>query len=230
MNATRMEAMTSGVIVFWDAKPTAHRRLLSALEKVSLESLCPPPYSIGESLKRALADYATAHRKELVKDLANKSRISLKVIRHESANEDGYEIVAVEHGKEANTYVRLVAAKVEVSGTDESVTITDGWRMIDIPTDIHQSYATNRLTVSASSVGQMLVKTVQLLNGTCVREIGGLYYAPEGCQDDWKLLCGAVEEPNGTQITWHEIVMNESSARAIQGAIQREITGVVASI
>jgi hypothetical protein len=226
----QMDAITSGVIVFFDTHPTAHRRLHNALDRIQLAELCPPPYSVGESLKRAMADYAAQHRKKLIEDLENKSKVSLKVIRHESANDDGYEIVAVEHGKEKNHYHRLVSAKVEVSGSFENVVITDGWRYVESTSVIQQCFETNRLTVSASAVGQMLVKAVKLLNGTCVREIGGTYYCPDGCQDDWKMLCEAVEEENGTQITWHEIVMNQSSSRAIQRAIHKEITGEVNSI
>jgi hypothetical protein len=230
MTPTKMDAMTSGVFVSWDTKPTSHRRLHGALERLKLESMCPPPYSVGEALKRALVDYSQAHRKELVKDLDNKSNITIEVKRLENATEDGYEVVAVEHGKSRNSYPRLFSARVDTSNGSESVEVTDGWRYDVSLTEISSSYQANRVTVSASGVTKLLVTAVKLLNGTCVREVGGHYYCPDGCQDDWTMLCRAVEEENGTAITWHEIVMNESTARAIRKAVRKEVTTEVDSI
>jgi len=233
MIATRIDAMTQGVQVYWDAKPTSHARLLAALERQSLGELCPPPYSVGESLKRAMADYCRRNRKSLLKDFDGKSKISIEIKRHESANEDGYEAVAVFHGKDRNTYTRLFACKVDVngaSGPSEICVLTDGWGCVDSMIEIGDAYTANRHTVSASAVGQMLVKAVKLLNGTCVREMGGLYYCPEGCADDWKMLCEAVEEKGGTQITWYHIELNLSASRSITAGINKEITSEVAAI
>jgi hypothetical protein len=182
---------------------------------------CPPPYSVGESLKRAMADYGRAHRKKLLDGFENRTNTTLEVKRHEKAEEDGYEVVAVEHGKDRNDYSRLFGMRV--NGTERPETVF-GWGVLEYEYEIADSYRQNRVTVSASAVGQMLVKAVQQLHGTCVRSVGGVYYLPDGAVDDWRKLCEAVEEPDGTQITWYEIRLNSSSMRAIGEAITNELT------
>lgn len=229
MNASVMEAWADGIVCFWDAKPTNHAFLKGAMDAVGVGDYCPPPYSVGESLKRAMADYGRSHRKSLLDGFENRTNTTLEVKRHENANEDGYEMVAVEHGKDRNIYSPVFAAKVEINGT-ETVDITSGWSTVTDRYEMQASYEANRRTCSASSVGQMLVKMVSLLNGTCVREIGGVYYLPNGAAEAWQELCNAVESPNGTQITWHEIRLNESSMRSIASAITKEIMADAAKL
>ena len=215
-----MDAWSQGTIVTWDTKPTKHERLKAAMDAIGVGDLCPPPYSVGESLKRALQVYARGHRSELLRYMDRKTKIDLVVQRHEKADDDGYEIVAIERGKSRNSYTPICGARV-VEG--EAIEITEGY--LDRG-ELVYDYRTNRATVAASAIGQMLVKVVQLLHGTCVRSMGGLYYLPEGTVKEWEELCNAVEEPDGTQITYYEIRLNASNMRAIGDAITKELMEV----
>jgi hypothetical protein len=221
MNRVQEDAWAGGLICFWNTKPTGFARLKAAMDAVGMGEHCPPPYSVGESLKRAMADYGRLHKKELLDGFERKSKISLEVKRHEKAEEDGYELIAVEHGKERNDYTRIFAC--QVNGT-ERPELTMGWSVVSNSHEIDDAYAQNRKTVSASAVGQMLVKMIKHFNGTCVREVGGVYYLPDGATEQWEKLASAVEEKDGTEITYHEIRMNQSTMRSIAGAITKELT------
>jgi len=223
MNTTTIDGWNQGIVCFWDAKTANHGFLKGAMGAVGLGKYCPPPYSVGASLKLAMAEYGRAHRKELLEGFENRTNTTIEVKRHENANNDGYEMIAVEHGKERNEYPRIFSAKVEMNGS-ECTTLTSGWSVVSDTYQIQAAYERNRQTCSASSVGQMLVKMVGLANGTCVREIGGVYYLPDGAANTWRKLCQAIDSPNGTQITWHEIRLNESSMRSIAASITKEIT------
>jgi hypothetical protein len=174
---------------------------------------------VGESLKRALQDCARNNRTTLLGGLDHKTKIDLVVQRHEKADDDGYEIVAIERGKDKNSYTVICGARV----VGETVDVTSGYGKLNRYA-VQPAYNDNRKTVSASAVGQMLVKVVQLLHGTCVRSVGGVYYLPDGGAADWQELCTAVEEPDGTQITWYNIQLNPSNMRAIATAITAELT------
>lgn len=215
-----------GLFCFWNPKPTAHSRLKGALESLGIGDVCPPPYSVGESLKRAMTDYGRSHRKELLDGFENKTNTALEVKRHEKAEEDGYEVVAVERGKERNEYTRLFGMKVNGSERPEA---TFGWSSVS-ESEVTNSYHANRLTVSASAVGQLLVKMVKLLNGTTVREAGSCYFVPGEASADWVALCNAVEEENGTRIDFAEVKAGPGSMRMIASAITEELAKCAAGL
>ena len=236
MNTKQWE-VDIGVFCTWTPKPTPHAKLKAALDSVGVGEHTPPPYSVGESLKRSMTDYGKNHRGELITNLESKSTITLKVERHESANEDGYEMIAVQHGKSRNEYPHLFAARVDCNGS-EHIELTDGGWLISNRYQLQEAYEHNRQTVSASAVGQLLVKMVSLLNGTTIREYGGLYFVSKQCSEAWVELCDAIEErdssgnplPHSTIIDFAEVRAGRGSMRMIATSITKEIMADAAKL
>ena len=223
MTHNTMTAHLFGLYVNWDPKPCPHAIMLAALESIGVGDLCKPPYSVGESLNRAMQSYARRHRKTLLADFENKSKTSLKTIRLQNANIDGYELVAIQHGKSENDYPNVLAAKVDINGT-ELVDITRGRWRVDCLHELQQEYNTNRATISGSAMSQMLVETVQLLNGTCTRSVGGNYYLPSGSSNDWEELVQAIDSTGTTAIEVTRITEpTPSNLRAIFAGITHEM-------
>jgi hypothetical protein len=214
----RMKAITQGAFVFWDPQATDYVRLRTALEAQGLEAHCPPPHSVGLSLKKALADYCRANGKAL-KEWHDLKGCDPTVQRHESADRDGYEVVFVRRDKDRNTYSFLFAAKAD----GETVTL-DGRTSGVNRAEIQRFYEHYRATVSGAGVGKMLVNLVTDLHGTCVRAIGGIYYLPEDTVSTWDRAVEAVESAGKTVVTRARIVLDDSSIRTVASAITAELS------
>lgn len=225
--------LTSGAFVFWDVKPASHQRLRAELEAIGIGDYTPCPLSVTVALKRAMAEYARATKKQTA---ANQSRHTTKgqkmrrdkmVQRHASADKYGFEVVDVERGETSNVYVHDFSAKIVFDKspdgetvTGERVSVTGGYANESF---IQSQYNANRKIVSASAVGKMLVRCISELHGTCVRTMGGTYYVPEDTCPTWKAIVAAVERASETVVTTAKIVMDRSAVRTVKAAIQKEI-------
>jgi hypothetical protein len=221
MQTSQTNALVSGAIVMWDCGATEHETLMAKLTYIGLEDFCPPPRSKNEALRCAMGDYAGQQKKLLVHNGRKKDLI----IQPLKGRDDGLEMVEVARGQTDNDYTSRFSAKIE--GENEQVTVTSGSAPSWL---IQESYAKYRAEVTGGAVGSSLVNILQHLHGTCVRQIGGVYYLPEDAVAKWDEVVTAYESAGPNRVNRTRIVLDDQAIRMVKQAITRELTTAAGQI
>lgn len=223
MPVTRRQVIVSGAMTSWKGKPTPHTQLKRALERVNLGDRCPPPISIGDACKGALASWKAFDRDAK----GRKGRIGDKIIqRHASAIKHGYELVDVirsDDAASANEYNTKVCCSVVVhSNGYEEITVTRG--NAD-QTFLQNEYMAARRMVSASGMSRFLLTILKELNGTDMEEWqDGVFYLPEGNHALWTdKLIPAIESVGTMHIGYCSFEITDNTVRALKAGIEKEI-------
>lgn len=223
MPVTKRQVIVSGAMTSWKGKPTPHAQLKRALERVNLADRCPPPISIGDACKGALASWKAFDRDAK----GRKGRIGDKIIqRHASALKHGYELVDVDRADDAasaNSYTTKVCCSVVTNGSGyEEIVVTRG----DADqTFLQNEYMAARRMVSASGMSRFLLTVLKELNGTDMEEWqDGVYYLPEGNHALWtEKLIPAIESIGTMHIGYCGFEITDNTVRALKAGIEKEI-------
>jgi hypothetical protein len=192
-----------GLVTFWQiAEWTEHALLQAGLTDAGFGDFVPPTRAPVTALKDALTDVLGGPR-VLVRPLSK----------------DGFVVVREDRGEEDNQYTTLMQAKVGDNVilykplNDKALAVTESYNR-------HIGY------VSAGSVAGCLVKIMDSLGKTTLRESGGLYWLPDSQLSKWEAVAKATEAAvakGNTRIYFLRHLMDADACRAIRDAVQTEI-------
>ncbi len=229
---------TKGFCAWWDAGPSDRATLEHNLKNCGLEKYTPSIRTNEAALRLACSEYVAEQRSNLRKASRERSKNGDKVkldklVRpHLDPKADGYQVVDEERrsGGDNNDYSADFSAKVEEAPgyANGRVTVTKGiaqqWKLQEL-------YDQAKATVGGNAVGKALVDIVQYLEGTTLREIGGVYWMPSSAKDKWFEVINAFQSAGEkNKVYMMQTVMDEQSCRAVTDAIVSEISSDVSKI
>jgi hypothetical protein len=199
MNTSQVQI--GGAVVFFSTKDGTDRpKLKQSLATMGLEKFCPEERTTLSALKVALQELYGSP-KTLIRPLDTNER-------------EGFCVIEEERGAEGNSYSTTMCAYLENDqvlyiGLDHGVTVSE-------------RTALAKQNLPAISVSNMLVKLIEDLGGTALREAGGIYWLPENKLTSWGQISRIVEKcgPNTVYVLQH--LKDENAIRAVRDAIVRE--------
>ena len=219
MNTREIEI--DGAVVYWSAGPTQRELLAHRLAVLGMADLAPDVRTDAACLKSALMDYCD--------EKSNRRRGKDKLLQaRKRQSQNGFEVLDVQRGTDANDYRMDFAAKVMDGGY---VTITSGTADVD---RIRELFREHKATLTGASIGQLLVAVLERLGGTALRPSGGVYWIPGHTVPSWEAIatvveeCSVVKEANAVYCITHSF--NERSVRAVKDAITAEVKAASAAV
>lgn len=198
-----------GGFSYWNlGRETDPDILLPRLEALGLPAFAPEHRSWLMSLKAALSE-TFSQSEDMVRPLKSRSN-------------DGYLVVTEERGRDNNTYVKKVHAKVDEAG---SVVVVSGECNVF---DLQRKTNHFRHVLASEAVSKTLVA---IATGHCkgigLREAGGLYFIPDEHVGLWMRVLRAVEDSavgnSKNRCSLIPLEINEMTMRDIREAIVKEI-------
>lgn len=203
MQDTRFDL--AGSVVYWAlGDGTNYETLSTFLSGLGFGQYTPEKMTEYASLRQALEEEFPKDTVFPVKDAKN----TFEVVR---IKKDSYD--------KRNDYEHVATAWVNEDGTLDA----DRTYNMDMYA-VRDKFAQLRNTVPFSNVSRALVKIVQHLGGTTLRENGGVYWVPTAMWDRWSDVVKAVEVCGSRNRIFNlRAVYDEYSLTAIREALTNEI-------
>ena len=216
------QAVTTGHIAHWDVSTCLAQPLFDGLDPLGLGAFAPKPRTKDAALSMALNELGKELEKSAAKGNGAKHRYVVESKLNRSA--DGFELVDNKIQKvEDNDHRSLITTKVsesyrvEISQFDYSLPVSE-WEALDALQDKF-----DRMVKETTGVGRSLVSIIHHVQGTCLRQVGGLYFFPDGVGADFLQARQVFEDCGGAVIEVMEVKVDADAARGIRKAIVKEL-------
>ena len=211
---TTKQLALDGVITFWTATETSIDRLRAACEAIDprLATWVPEKATPLAALRQTLE---TIYPGYLIRKL----------------DVHGFAVVREDRGRDRNDYSAHSAAWFRDDGeTLEFPATIDR----DEERRVRESFRSNRGVLEGGRVGRFLSEVVsEYIDGTSLRQTGGVYWMPDSSREKWERIAAAVERsavsvPSSVYVIHHE--MDAAAVRAVRDAIVNEVSVEIARI
>ena len=205
---------TGGAFCFWTCATWSDQKKLQTLfSSLGLGAYAPKPMAVNVVLREAL-------EKVLGRKTEN-AWTDKDVLIRPMANANSFCVMEEHKGKTENEYKQTLMCKIDTNTLKISFAPLD-----DRAAAVVSEFNEHRGYVSGSLVGSSLVALVKKMNGTTIRQTGGLYWLPSTHAAEWKSIGDAVEACSvyGTsRVYLASMEVNAESIRVVRDAIKAEI-------
>jgi hypothetical protein len=215
------EIPIGGATIFWTLSDnTEYEKLKDGLLDLGLGEFVPPLRTPAACLRDSLAKvYAD-----------RKYNLERGILIRPLATKDGFGVVREDRGPKegGNVYTHLLSATIDATEVITLTPLTD-WELLQ---KIRAGYVHQRSLLRSENVGSCLVKLVDYLNGTRLRQNGGFYWLPEHHLETWVAIAQAIEPSGNPAHSLHIIrnIMDEDAVRAVKDSICKEVEATASRI
>lgn len=208
--------MVAGAVIFWSSGPSDREYIKARLAALGLEKFTPRRRTDNSALKGALEEHAAGGKN------IRKGKDKL-VHAHKQQNKNGFDVIDVELGEEANDYVIDFTAKVHEGQVRVGQGYADTW-------ELQKLFEKLKGETSSQAVSDCLVNILAHLGGVRLREAGGVYWIPASAISTWDDVSAMMESAGRNRIERLTTIIDDKTVRAVQTAIVEEIQTAVSQI